>query len=145
MLSVEEELNNTKALRPRGMKTVAKAVADAKMKVQSLFTLNLNHTRAVPSLRGFLLWNTKEDFCLSGPLLSSSCTQRRFTKDQFSQKEHKTKIVEFCSVVVITFAYTQRSLIETEQKQRFAFVQCINSFRRSRRILAVVARQVSVV
>ncbi len=59
LLSVEEELNNTKALRPRGMKTVAKGVAYAKMKVQSLFTLNLNHTRAVPSLRGFLLWNTK--------------------------------------------------------------------------------------
>ncbi len=95
LLSVEEELNTTKALRPRGMKTVAKGVADAKMKVQSLFTLNLNHTRAVPSLRGFLLWNMKEDFCLSGPLLSSSCTLRRFTKDQFSQKEHKTKIVEF--------------------------------------------------
>ncbi len=74
LLSVEEELNTTKALRPRGMKTVAKGVADAKMKVQSLFALNLNHTRAVPS---FLLWNTKEDFCLSGPLLSSSCTLRR--------------------------------------------------------------------
>ncbi len=95
LLSVEEELNTTKALRPRGMKTVAKGVADAKMKVQSLFALNLNHTRAVSSLRGFLLWNTKEDFFLSGPLLSSSCTLRRFTKDQFSQKEHKTKIVEF--------------------------------------------------
>ncbi len=77
LLSVEEELNTTKALRPRGMKTVTKGVADAKMKVQSLFALNLNHTRAVPSLRGFLLWNTKEDFCLSGPLLSSSCTLRR--------------------------------------------------------------------
>ncbi len=81
LLSVEEELNTTKALRPRGMKTVAKGVADAKMKVQSLFALNLNHTPSskfhVPSLRGFLLWNTKEDFCLSGPLLSSSCTLRR--------------------------------------------------------------------
>ncbi len=75
LLSVEEELNTTKALRPRGMKTVAKGVADAKMKVQSLFALN--HTRAVPSLRSFLLWNPKEDFCLSGPLLSSSCTLRR--------------------------------------------------------------------
>ncbi len=75
LLSVEEELNTTKALRPRGMKTVAKGVADAKMKMQSLFAIN--HTRAVPSLRGFLLWNTKEDFCLSGPLLSSSCTLRR--------------------------------------------------------------------
>ncbi len=75
LLSVEEELNTTKALRPRGMKTVAKGVADAKIKVQSLFALN--HTRAVPSLRSFLLWNPKEDFCLSGPLLSSSCTLRR--------------------------------------------------------------------
>ncbi len=53
LLSVEEELNTTKALRPRGMKTVAKGVADAKMKVQSLFAPKLNHTRAVPSLRGF--------------------------------------------------------------------------------------------
>jgi len=33
LLSVEEELNTTKALRPRGTKTVAKAVIDAKMKV----------------------------------------------------------------------------------------------------------------
>ncbi len=32
-LSVEEELNTTKALRPRGTKTVAKPVVDAKMKV----------------------------------------------------------------------------------------------------------------
>ncbi len=32
LLSVEEDLNTTKALRPRGKKTVAKAVVDAKMK-----------------------------------------------------------------------------------------------------------------
>jgi hypothetical protein len=54
------------------MKTVAKGVVDAKMRVQSLLAPNLTHTRAVPSLRGFLLWNTKEDFCLNGPLLSST-------------------------------------------------------------------------
>ena len=43
------------------MNTVTKGKVDAEMKEQILFDLNLTHNCDIPSLRGFLLRNTKEE------------------------------------------------------------------------------------
>ncbi len=87
LLSVEEELNTTKALRPRGMKTVAKGVADAKMKVQSLFALNL-----------------KPHSCRSKPAwLSSVEHERRFLSEwpSVEQQLYATKVFLYTGVKTI--------------------------------------------
>ena len=60
-VSVQEELNASKALRPIGINTVTKGKVDAEMKEQSLFDLNLTHNCDIPSLCGFLLRDTKDE------------------------------------------------------------------------------------